>query len=215
MIGLIIILVFPFIYFYTQMNRFNEKTGNIRKAIEEGKETYYDYTTGKTHWTANGAVVKRISLPYSNWKPGYQDTYYKDDVILGLNDGKIYRNFSKEEFAKHVQKQIDEGKCWCGERQEYRDYGCWRDERTKYHMKDKYFYRLKIKTKSEFVCNNKARTNITTKYTVFCYKNIYNPKTKTFGDDIPITYKEYRELGGFNDRCNNYVDAHTKENNNG
>ena len=54
-VGLLIIIIFPFIYFHTQMNNFNQKTNTIRKAIKSEKETYYDITDGHLHWTQNGA----------------------------------------------------------------------------------------------------------------------------------------------------------------
>lgn len=192
--GLIIILVFPFIYFYRQMNRFNKKTSTIRKAIKEGKEIYIDPIDYKMHWTENGALVMKIKLDCL-WKPGNQGAIAGDDVIIDLNTRKIYKNYSKEEFEAHIQKQIDQGKCWCGERKEYRNRGCMKDYLLKYHMKDKYFYRLNKKETRETIRNKKGRA-LKDKFTIYCYKQIYNPTTKRYDKEIEIGYKEYRELGG-------------------
>ena len=194
MIGLIIILVFPFIFFYTQMNNFNKKTGAIRKAIEEEKETYIDPIDYKMHWTENGALVMKIKLDCL-WKQGDQDAIAGDDVIIDLNTRKIYRNYSKEKFEAHIQEQIDQGKCWCGERKEYRDRGCMRDYLLKYHMKDKYFYKLNKKETRETIRDKRGRA-LKDKFTIYCYKQIYNPTTRRYGEKIEIGYKEYRELGG-------------------
>lgn len=194
MIGLIIILVFPFIHFYRQMNRFNKKTGTIRKAIDEGKEIYIDPIDYKMHWTENGALVMKIKLDCL-WKPGDQGAIAGDDVIIDLNTRKIYKNYSKEEFEAHIQEQIDQGKCWCGERKEYRNRGCMKDYLLKYHMKDKYFYRLNKKETRETIRNKKGRA-LKDKFTIYCYKQIYNPTTKRYDEEIEIGYKEYKELGG-------------------
>ena len=32
--------------------------------------------------------------------------------------------------------------------------------------------------------------------TIFCYKQIYNPLTRRYGDKIEIGYTEYQKLGG-------------------
>ena len=40
--GLLIIIIFPFIYFYTQMDNFNQKTDVIKRAIDEKKYYYCD-----------------------------------------------------------------------------------------------------------------------------------------------------------------------------
>lgn len=193
-VGLLIIIIFPFIYFYTQMNSFNQKTDAIRTAINEKKETYIDPLTGKMHWTENGALVMKIKLDYL-WKPGDQGAIAGDNVIIDLNTRKIYRNYSKEEFEVHIQEQINQGKCWCGERKEYRDRGCMRDYLLKYHMKDKYFYKLNKKETRETIRDKRGRA-LQDKFTIYCYKQIYNPTTKRYDEKIEIGYKEYRELGG-------------------
>ena len=206
-VGLIIILVFPFIYFYTQMCNLNSKTSAIKKAIDEGKETYIDPLTGKMHWTKNGALVIRTKLDFL-WKPGDQQGIPGDEVIIDLNTRKIYRNYSREKFQMHIQDQINQGKCWCGERQEYRDRGYSKDYLLKYHMKDKYFYRLDKKEIRETIRNKKGRA-LKDKFTIYCYKQIYNPTTKRYDEEIEIGYKEYRKLGG-EYKAPNYMIKHMK-----
>lgn len=193
--GLLIIIISPFIYFYTQMNNFNQKTNIIKKAIDEKKETYIDPIDLKVHWTENGALVTRKIL--SNfWTNGDQDSLVGDEVILGINNNRVYKNYSRDKFVAHVQEQIDQGKCWCGERKEYRDKGCTKDHHMKYHMKEKYFYRLNIKEVKEDIFNEKGRYMFRSKITIYCYKQIYNPATETYGDLIEIGYEEYKKLGG-------------------
>jgi hypothetical protein len=192
--GLLIIIVFPFIYFYTQMNNFNQKTDIIRTAINEGKETYIDPLTGKMHWTENGAVVSRIKLNMF-WKPGDQNSLPGDEVLIDLNTDKIYRNYSREKFIAHVEKQIEQGKCWCGARKEFRDRGYLKDEYLKYHIKGLYFYRLMIDKISKPIYNRKEK-NGAYEITLYCYQQIYNPATKKYGDKKEIGYQEYKKLGG-------------------
>lgn len=195
MIGLIIILVFPFIYFYTQMNNLNQKTDAIKKAVVEGKETYIDPLTGKMCWSENGALITRTKL--SNfWKNGYQDSLAGDEVIMDLNTQKIYKNYSKEKYMAHIQEQINQGKCWCGERKEYRDKDYTIDSTIKFHMIDKYLYRLRIKEVTEDIFNEKGRYTFRSKITIYCYKQVYNPVTQKYEDEKEIGYKEYKELGG-------------------
>lgn len=193
-VGLIIILVFPFIYFYTQMNNLNSKTSAIKKAIDEGKETYIDPLTDKMHWTKNGALVTQTKLDFL-WKPGDQGGIAGDDVIIDLNTRKIYRNYSREKFQTHIQNQINQGKYWCGERQEYRDRGYSKDYLLKYHMKDKYFYRLDKKEICETIRDKRGRA-LKDKFTIYCYKQIYNPVTRRYNEKTEISYEEYRKLGG-------------------
>ena len=194
MIGLIIILVFPFIYFYTQMSNLNSKTSAIKKAMDEGKETYIDPLTGKMHWTKNGALVTQTKLDFL-WKSGDQQSIPGDKVIIDLNTRKIYRNYSREKFQMHIQDQINQGKCWCGERQEYRDRGYSKDYLLKYHMKDKYFYRLDKKEIRETIRDKRGRA-LKDKFTIYCYKQIYNPTTRRYSEKTEISYEEYRKLGG-------------------
>lgn len=193
-VGLIIILVFPFIYFYTQMSNLNSKTSAIKKAINEGKETYIDPLTGKMHWTKNGALVTQTKLDFL-WKIGDQQSIPGDEVIIDLNTRKIYRNYSREKFQMHIQNQINQGKCWCGERQEYRDRGYSKDYLLKYHMKDKYFYRLDKKEICETIRDKRGRA-LKHKFTIYCYKQIYNPVTRRYNEKTEISYEEYRKLGG-------------------
>lgn len=171
MIGLIIILVFPFIFFYTQMNKLNNKTSAIKKAMDEGKETYIDTVDMCTRWTATGEKVYRCKWVYTHIKT--EDTIEGDDVLIGLNTHKIYRNYSKENFFDHVQNQINNNKCWCYERSAYNKNSN-KDYILKYNMKDKYFYHL-------------GWDNKTHNYIIQYYNT---DKTET------ITYKEYKELGG-------------------
>lgn len=193
-VGLIIILVFPFIYFYTQMSNLNSKTSAIKKAMDEGKETYIDPLTGKMHWTENGALVTQTKLDFL-WKTGDQQGIPGDEVIIDLNTRKIYRNYSREKFQMHIQSQINQGKCWCGERQEYRDKGYSKDYLLKYHMKDKYFYRLDKKEIRETIRDKRGRA-LKDKFTIYCYKQIYNPTTRRYSEKTEISYEEYRKLGG-------------------
>lgn len=174
--GLIIILVFPFIFFYTQMNRFNEKTDTIRKAIKEEKETYYDVTDGHLHWTETGEIVVRWRWAYAD----REDVIKGDDVIYGEKSKRIYRNFTKEKFVNHVQNQMDLGYCWCYERHAYNQK--FRNDITlRYHMKDNYFYYLiKEEHKSTNYDDNRLY--------LYCERNT--------GEKRKITFKEYIQLGG-------------------
>lgn len=195
MIGLLIIIIFPFIFYYTQINNLNKKTISIRKAVKEGKETYIDPIDYKMHWTENGALVRKMKLN-SLWKPGDQDSLPGDEVIIDLNTNKIYKNFSKEKFITHIQEQIDKNKCWCGERKEFRDKGCAKDHHLKYHMKERYFYKLETNKTCETIYGKNGRPTNRSKLTFYCYKLIYNPLTKRYGDKIEIGYNEYQKLGG-------------------
>lgn len=181
MIGLIIILVFPFIFFYTQMNNFNEKTGAIRKAIEEEKETYIDTVDMCERWTATGEKVYHCKWVYTNKKT--EDAIEGDNVLMGLNTHKVYRNYSKEKYIADIQWRMDHGTCWCWERHAF-------NEKTKedcllhYHMKDKYFYRL-------------GWDNVTHNYCI----TYHNTDKKEI-----ISYEKYKEFGGFDikDRTRGY-----------
>ena len=62
MVGLLIIIIFPFIFYYTQINNLNKKTTSIRKALKEGNETYIDPVDYKMRWTENGALVRKMKL---------------------------------------------------------------------------------------------------------------------------------------------------------
>lgn len=195
MIGLLIIIILPFIFYYTQIKNLNKKTTSIRKALKEGNETYIDPVDYKMRWTENGALVRKMKLN-SLWKPGDQDSLPGDEVIIDLNTNKIYRNYSKEKFIAHVQEQINNNKCWCGERKEFRDRGCSKDYYMKYHMKEKYFYRLESNKTYETIYGKNGRSTNKHKITIFCYKQIYNPLTRRYGDKIEIGYTEYQKLGG-------------------
>lgn len=196
MIGLIIIMVLPFIYFYTQMNKLNNKTSAIKKAMDEGKETYIDPIDYKMHWTENGALVMKQKLN-SLLRPGDRGAIAGDEVIIDLNTHKIYKNYSKEEFEMHIQKQINNNEVWCAERKHYRDGGWYNDSGMKYHMKDKYFYRLESKV--IWTDHVKQHPNDTgyKDGTVYCYKQLFNSSTNNYyRDKNEITYDEYIKLGG-------------------
>lgn len=195
MIGLIIILVFPFIYFYTQMNNFNQKINAIKQAISEGKETYIDPLTGKMHWAENGEQV--IFTNILSIEDKKEDGIPGDKVLQGVKTGRIYKNYSYEDFKIHVKKQLDNKEIWCAERKHYRDGDWYNDSGMKYHMQDKYFYCLESKIK--WTDHIKQYPN-DTRYkdgTVYCYKRLFNQATNNYYQErIEITYDEYIKLGG-------------------
>lgn len=171
-VGLIIILVFPFIYFYTQMSNLNSKMSAIKKAMDEGKEAYYDSTDGFLHWTKNGEKVIDCVWGYAE----NNDAIVGDQVLIGVKSHRVYKNYTREKFECHVQNQIKGGKCWCYERHEYNK--PFRNDTTlRYYVKDKYFYYL---TKKEFKNDNK--------FCLYCEKNT--------GEKREITFEEYVQLGG-------------------
>ena len=195
MTGLIIIIIFPFIYFYTQMNNLNQKTDAIKKAVVEGKETYIDPIDLKIHWTKNGAIVTETKLsPF--WKKKKKKGLPGDEVIIDPNTQEIYKNYSEEKYLLHIQNQIRQGKCWCGERIEFRDKGYMQDHNMKFHMKEKYYYRLSIIKTREPIYNEKGRYMFKNKLTVYCYKEIYDFKTKRYINKQEIGYTQYKKLGG-------------------
>lgn len=194
-VGLIIILVFPFIYFYTQMNNFNEKTSAIREAINEGSETYIDPLTGKIHWTENGEQVVLTNIPFITEET--QGCILGDKVLQGVKTGRIYKNFSYEDFKIHVRKQLDNKEVWCAERRHYRDGNWYGDSGMKYHMKDKYLYCLESKLK--WVTHIKQHPNDTgyKDGIVYCYKRLFNQLINNYCQNrIEIPYNEYIKLGG-------------------
>ena len=168
--GLLIIIIFPFIYFYTQMNNFNQKTNTIRKAIKSEKETYYDITDGHLHWTQNGDAVM-----YWTWAHQERSDVIKgDEVICNLKMNKIYKNLTQERYKSHIQFQIDTGKCWCYERHEYNN-PIKNDLTLRYHIEDKYFYYLIKESKDD-------------RLRLYCKKNT--------GEKRQINFEEYIRLGG-------------------
>lgn len=175
-IGFLIILIFPFIYFYTQANKFSQKTSTIKKAIEEEKETYYDTTDGFLHWTANGDKVIHCTWGYAE----NNEAIVGDKVLMGAKNHHVYRNYTKEKFETHIQSQINCGKCWCYERhaynQEFRN-----DLTLRYHMEDKYFYYL---VKEEHRSTNYDDNRLY----LYCERNT--------GEKRKITFEEYVQLGG-------------------
>lgn len=175
-VGLIIILVFPFIYFYTQMNNLNSKTSAIKKAIDEGKETYYDSTDGFLHWTKNGEKVIDCVWGYAE----NNDAIVGDQVLIGAKSHHVYKNYTKEKFKYHIQTQIDCGYCWCYERHTYNE-EFRGDLALRYHMKGKYFYYLiKEEHKSSNYDDNRLY--------LYCEKNT--------GKRRKISFEEYIQLGG-------------------
>lgn len=175
MIGLIIILVFPFAFFYTQINKLDDKTNAIKKAINKEKETYLDTVDMCTRWTTTGEKVYRCKWVYTHIKT--KDAVEGDDVLIGLNSYRIYRNYSKENFLNHIQNQINNNKCWCYERSAYNKNSN-KDYILRYNMKDKYFYYL-------------GWDNETHNYIIIYYGT--NKK------EI-ITYERYKELGGYDSK---------------
>lgn len=195
-VGLIIILVFPFIYFYTQMNNFNQKTDAIRTAINEKKETYIDPLTGKMHWTENGEQViwTEILSVERNIPEG---CIIGDKVLRGVKTGRVYRNKSYEDFKDHIQEQILADEVWCYERN---DYAKANDSPGKtflrYHMKDKYFYSLKKEEKKCIVEKSETEKDphrSWDKYKVITEKKYYIIKNKKTTE---ISFEEYKRLGG-------------------
>ena len=172
-IGFLVIIIFPFIYFYTQANKLGQKTSSIKKAMDEGKETYTDTVDMCTRWTETGEKVYRSIWHYHKTHPE-QDAIEGDDVLFGLNTYRVYRNYTKERFVEHVQRQIDSGKCWCFERAAFNQNSS-KDYVLRYNMKEKYFYHLgwDWNTHSYFV--------------------------KYHGTDkiVTIDYDRYKELGGY------------------
>ena len=173
LVGLLIIIIFPFIYFYTQMNNLNQKTDAIKKAVVEGKETYIDPLTGKTHWTKNGEQViwTEILSVEQNIPEG---CIIGDKVLRGVKTGHIYKNKSFEQYKQHIQRQIDNKKCWCYERHVFNKKNR-ADYDLRYHIKEKYFYSLHWDQ------------NVHKYYIVY-----YGTNNKEF-----IDYKRYKELGGY------------------
>lgn len=170
-IGFLIIIIFPFIYFYTQANNFGKKTSAIKKAMDEGRETYIDTVDMCERWLATGEKVYHCKWVYTTIKT--EDAIEGDNVLMGLDTHRVYRNYSKESFIKHVQSQIDNGECWCWERHAYNEKAP-KDYYLHYNMKEKYFYRLRWDSDTHDYCIE--------------YDN-------TDKKDI-ITYERYKELGG-------------------
>lgn len=181
-IGLFIIIVFPFIYFYTQASNLNTKVSAIRKAVKEGKETYTDPLTGKTHWTENGEqVIWTEILSVERKIP--EGCIVGDQVLRGVKSGRVYKNRSYDQFIAHIQRQMDDGKEWCWERSVYNEKSR-QDYDYKYNMKGKYFYSLHW--------DHDAHNY---------YIQYYDTKKTE-----PISFERYRELGGleWNDRTRGY-----------
>ena len=176
--GLLIIIVFPFIYFYAQMNNFNQKTDVIRTAINEGKEIYIDPVTNKMHWTETGEQVVWTEI-LSIEKNIPNGCVIGDKVLRGIKTGYIYRNQSIEEFNQHVQRQINNNKCWHYGRTAYNKKEI-NDNDLRYHIKNNYYYYLgwSWDMKSYYIC-------------------FYDNNAKKIKK---ITFAEYKKLGGC-DNC--------------
>ena len=170
-IGFLIIIIVPFVFYYTQINNLNQKVVIIKKAINERKETYIDTVDMCERWTATGEKVYHCKWVYTAIKT--EDAIEGDDVLMGLNSHKVYRNYSKERFIQHIQWQIDNGLCWCWDRSAYNKKNN-ADSDLKYHLKEKYFYYLGLDLNSH-------------KYFI-CY---YNTNKKEI-----IDFNKYKELGG-------------------
>ena len=181
-VGLLIILVFPFIYFYIQMNNFNQKTDAIRTAINEKKETYIDPLTSKMHWTENGEqVIWTEILPVERNIP--EGCIVGDKVLRGVKTGRVYKNKSYERYKEHIQWQLDHGECWCFERHAYNKKNQ-TDYDLRYHMIGKYFYSLQFDWNIHEYC--------------IIYKDTQKKEI--------INYDEYEKLGGcdWKDRTRGY-----------
>lgn len=191
-IGFLIIIIFPFVFYYTQINNLNQKVNTIKKAMKEKKETYIDPLTGKTHWTGNGEQVIRTTVNKLGKIP--EGCIGGDRILQGVNSGKVYRNYSYENYVKYVQSQIDEGKCWCLERSVFTNL----NGDLKYNMIEKYFYTLIKEKKHEFYDvfypSGRVVHEVKTVYIYYLNKiNSFNPYTK---ETINITEEEYKKLGG-------------------
>lgn len=202
-VGLIIIIVFPFIYFHTQMNNLNQKTDAIKKAVIEGKETYIDPLTGKMCWSENGEQViwTEILSVERNIPEG---CIVGDKVLRGVKTGKIYKNRSYEQFMNHVQRQVNNGEVWCYERKDYaKEYDDYSKEYVRYHMIDKYFYILEKteeenivpRTEEERLNDQPWKRSKVVERTIYL-KKIYDLATERILETKEIDYKEYIKLGG-------------------
>lgn len=181
-IGFLIIIIFPFIFFYTQVNNLGKKTNAIKEAIEEGKETYIDTVDMCERWTATGEKVYHTTWHYCKTRPE-QDAIDGDKVLMGLNTFTVYKNYSKESYIADIQWKIDHEICWCWERHAFNEKKK-EDCLLHYHMKDKYFYRL-------------GWDNTTHNYCI-TYHSTDNKEI--------ISYEKYKELGGYDlkDRTRGY-----------
>lgn len=187
----LLMIFFSFFFFFTQYKKLNHKLSVIKQAMNDKKEVYLDPIDWKMHYSGNGAIVMYTYLPY-NWEYGKQNSLPGDKVLLGCKDNIVYINYSKRDFIKHIQEQKNNGRVWCGERKEYRDHGCWKDNLLKYHMTDKYFYKLSHYIIRSTEYNQKGGKDAT----IYCYKMIYDPRTRQNGSEIEIGYNEYIKLGG-------------------
>lgn len=167
--GFLIIFLFPFAFLFTQLNNMNTKTEAIKKAMAEGKETYFDPIDCCERWLETGEKIIRCKWGYND----NNNAVKNDSVLLGVKTNRIYKNYTKERFLAHIQKQKDEGKCWCIERHKFAD-GKTGDIATKYNFKEKYFYFL---TWDSTYFLKKIKDNV-----------IY--------ERIPISFERYKELGG-------------------
>lgn len=195
-VGLIIILVFPFIYFYTEMSNLNSKTSTIKKAIDEGKETYIDPLTGKMHWVENGEQVIWTEI-LSTEKNIPEGCIVGDKVLRGVKSGKVYKNKSFEQFKAHVQRQINNGEIWCYERIDYaKKHDDCSKQHLRYHIKDKYFYTLQKIENQRIV--KKTPEEIKEKRCWEKYKVVEEKKYFIIRNEIKteITCEEYKKLGG-------------------
>lgn len=191
-IAFLLMLILPFVFYFTQLKNINAKINAIKKAIEKKEDTFLDPTDGKTYSTKTGEQV-RLTYIYS-FTPPSKEYIAGDKVLKGINTGRIYRNYSCEKYIEHIKKQIEKGECWCGERKCFRDHGYVRDFHIKYHMNDKYYYILESEIKRTPL--GKGKFGDGSQATVYYYKIIIDPKTKAENEKIEITFKEYKKLGG-------------------
>lgn len=191
-IGFLIIIIFPFVFYYTQINNLNQKINTIKKAMKEEKETYIDSLTGKTHWTGNGEQVIRTTVNKLGKIP--EGCIGGDRILQGVNSGKVYRNYSYENYVKYVQSQIDEGKCWCLERSAFTN----SNSDLKYNIIEKYFYTLDKKKEYEFydiTCPSGRIVHEAKAFYIYYLNKVITLKPHKI-EIIEINEEEYKKLGG-------------------
>lgn len=191
-VAFLLIIIFPFFFYFTQLKNLNTKINVIKKAIDKKEDTFIDPMNGRLCSTKTGEPVKRTYIYLID--PSIKECIVGDQVLRGINTGRIYKNYSYEEYKAHIAKQIEKEECWCGERKCFRDHGYIRDFHIKYHMNDKYYYILESEIKRTPLGKGKFGDGSQT--TVYCYKIIIDPKTKAKNEKIEITFKEYKKLGG-------------------
>lgn len=191
-VAFLLIIIFPFIFYFIQLKNLNTKINVIKKAIDKKEDTFIDPMNGRLCSTKTGEPVKRTYIYLID--PSVKECIVGDQVLRGMNSGRIYKNYSYEEYKAHIAKQIEKEECWCGERKCFRDHGYCRDYHIKYHINDKYFYFLESEIK--WTPRGKGKFGEGNEGKIYCYKIIVNPITKAKIGKTEISYKEYKKLGG-------------------